>query len=574
MVSTPNWYLSAKYALYVTWAYEGSARGGTPRPHVACGCYPDGSLPGDVNEIADALDVGRFAEDCRDMGVEYVNFTAYHAHMYVLYPSRVVESRLPGHTSRRDVVGELADALHRRGIKLQLYIHATIGDTMTEEERARLRWHDKTGGYLAWNDFFNEFFGEMAARYRNRVDSYYIDMIFDDPYLDMIDRKRIRETLLAHDPHVVITGNGEANETVDYSSREDCDILIPEVEQRLAFPVQTVVCLSNLWWSTAPATSPRVAKYDAEHLMKYLVLTAGANVGGGGMAIGASPYVTGGFEPGIKETMVALDRLVEPVSESIKNTYASSSYITPAGASIPTLHKGIVATRSVDDRYEYVHVLVPPVGSVLELPPPLDGRRFASAVMLRSGRAAELHQDECGVRIVVPEAWDRLDTVIRLAVASIPRQSFASFTLPHADMRVIAGDGLPGHEAGKAIDDDPATFWCTNEGVSHSLVLDLGETHRVQTVRVLPRQDGFSRAELCAHISLFAVSTSLDGTHFRPVATGEWKRTGDEKRAAFPPTSTRYLRLDSGPGWLPPRHLRFPRGAASAAEINVDAARS
>lgn len=57
-------------------------------------------------------------------------------------------------------------------------------------------------------------------------------------------------------------------------------------------------------------------------------------------------------------------------------------------------------------------------GNVLQLPPPADGKEFAKAVLLRSGREAKLGQNEQGLRIEVPrhDAWDPIDTVIKLTV--------------------------------------------------------------------------------------------------------------------------------------------------------------
>jgi hypothetical protein len=112
----------------------------------------------------------------------------------------------------------------------------------------------------------------------------------------------------------------------------------------------------------------------------------------------------------------------------IKNTLPSTSYVTPQGSRIATLPHSVVATRSVDGSHEYIHVLRAPTGTeektreryvnVLQLPPPADGKEFAKAVLLRSGREAKLGQNEQGLRIEVPrhDAWDPIDTVIKLTV--------------------------------------------------------------------------------------------------------------------------------------------------------------
>ncbi len=560
-----NWYLTSKYAIYVTWAFEGA------NSSTGCGCYPDGSLPKSFNEMADAFDVSSFAEDCAEMGVQYVNFTAYHANLFILYPSKVVEAVLPGHTCRRDVIMELADALHEKGIRLQLYIHATVGDTMTEEDREKTGWHDAAGGYKRWNDFFNDFFGEMALRYGTKIDSYYLDMIFDKPFLDMIDRKRLRDTLRSHHPNVVIVGNGEANELVDYGSREDAMERHDDENKRVAFPTQTVVCISNWWWAVNPDTVGSVAKYSPEHLFRYMVITAAANSCGGGLAIGASPYVTRGFEPGVKETLAAVGRLVEPVAESIKNTLPSPAFFTPPGATIETLPQGVAATRSACGKYEYLHLLRQPEGDALRLAPPLDGSRYGRAALLPEGTEVPLAQDKNGLTLTLPGEWSYPDTVIKLWREDVSAAGeVKSRTLPQSELKATA-EALPGHGAELALDGDPATFWLTEGGRLHPITLDLGTEHRVIGLRVLPRQDGNGSAQLTSHICTYSVQVSLDGEAFYPVAGGEWPRSLAEKQVRFSPQQARFVRLIAGPDWLPESYWGAP-GAAGAAEIQVEVA--
>jgi hypothetical protein len=410
----------------------------------------------------------------------------------------------------------------------------------------------------------------MCARYGTDMDSYYIDMIFDYPYLDMIDRERLRRTLLKHNPQAVIVGNGESNETVDFGSREDVRVYVPNVEERLAYPVQTAVCLTPRWWAGVPSSEGNTAIYSSGYLYRYLVLTAGANVGGGGLVVGASPYVTDGFEPGVKETMVELGSLIVPVAESIMNTLPSVSYITPAGASIRSLQSGIVATRSMDDAHEYIHVLTPPKNNNLTIPLPLDGRRFVDATMLRSGNSATITQDDTGIHFTIPDGWDPLDTVIKMAVASIPSDSSDLITLPHDKITAKSSSELPGYEAARVTDNNPKTFWCTESARSHWIIIDLGKEHRVGKIRVLPRQDGVSSSNLMTHITTYSVHASCDGLNYRPVATGEWKRTPDEKSASFSLVTARYVKLEAGPDWIPDNSRKSPRGLASAREINIE----
>ena len=170
-----DWYLKQKYGLYLTLAYEGFNLPYDPTNRyeqtVGSPCvFSGGRQPRNIDDVADSFDVPRFIQDCVDMKVEYINLTLYHAHCYTLCPNKTLERLLPGHTSKRDLAREILDGLHAHGIKLQFYMHATIGDSATDSEREILGFTDSRDHYKRWNDFLNEFFGEIVARYPD-VDS-------------------------------------------------------------------------------------------------------------------------------------------------------------------------------------------------------------------------------------------------------------------------------------------------------------------------------------------------------------------------------------------------------------------
>jgi alpha-L-fucosidase len=58
-----------------------------------------------------------------ETGAGFVVFTTSHAGFYFPGPNPVIDSILPGRTCPRDLVGDLADALNRRHIRLELYFH-------------------------------------------------------------------------------------------------------------------------------------------------------------------------------------------------------------------------------------------------------------------------------------------------------------------------------------------------------------------------------------------------------------------------------------------------------------------
>ena len=446
--------------------------------------------------------------------------------------------------------------------------------------------------YYFLNDFINTFFDELAARYGEDIDSYYIDMISDPEYLERIDGKRIRDTLLRYSPSTPIVGNGNAEAAVDYGSKEDGAFNVPDIDFRITYPAQSVVCQSRNWWAIVPKTGDNTAKYSPEHLFRYLVMTAGVNAAGGGLAVGATPYVGGGWEPGIKESLVALRDLIRSIEESILDTLPSTAYVTPGGVSLRKLQYGMVSTQSADGMFTYLHVLTPPGDPerrILRLPPPVDGRVFSSAMMLRSGKPATIEQSAAGLLIAIPESWHTLDTVIRLTTKSVPEISEETTLLPQTGLRISACSGFAqGHGPESAIDGDPESFWLTDNassgqqgpitcwtepvpagwrsGTRQFIVIDLGRVYPdVNQLRYLPRQDGTTGMFRNTDFNLYNIYVSVDGERFTPVKTGQWRSTGEEKCAIFAPVKARFVKLEASPGW----NFMYGDTCYAAAEIRI-----
>jgi hypothetical protein len=424
---------SVKYGIFVHHAW-----GGTAYPLTL---HPDRKVPKSIDEVADSFDIKRFVKDLQDFNCEYISFTAWHACMNPIFPSKAMDKwRGPGHAAKRDVMGELIKELRPTGIKLFLYVHPSDGHDMLKEDQDKLGWNNedpnkKDATFEKWNDFINEVFDEMCAKYGKDVCGYWIDGGWG-----RIDVKRFKETIWKYNPKAeFVFGMDNAGWCNQFNRK-----IPPAPEQGIpaATPnnADTWPCFSqnvNLlqggcWWSTGGW-----ARISPEHMLRYTVLQAGGNTDGGGTGWAADPYTDGTWEPMVREYFVMLGQLIKPIEEAIKNTRPSKSFVTPQGSRIATLPKGCVATTSADGAYEYIHVLRPPRDGErqipgLELPVPADGRRFGKAVMLRSGHAASLTQDEKGVHIGVPsrDAWDPIDTVIKLTVE--PGVAPASAGVPDA----------------------------------------------------------------------------------------------------------------------------------------------
>jgi len=409
-VTKNNWYDKSRYGLFV---------------HYVAGLtiYPAGGSTSDINVMANNFNAKQLAADAQAFGMEYVIFTAWHAKMRPLYPSAVTEKWRPGNSSTRDCIRELINELKPRGIKLLLYVHSTDGFEFPAAELAATGWGDTTSTprYLKWNNYVCELMAEVGNRYGTDLDGFWLDMTMSADYKNMIDKPRIREAMLAGNPNRVLVGNGSnLKDGMDYSSYE----YYPSgaVSTWKGSTKQIAVLAGSKadrwkWWACTKQGSPG-ARLSAEEMYRFSVLQAAVNYDGG-MAWAASPYMGGAWEDGVKEMFLGSAKYMSEV-EGIKGCLPSSSYPTLTSKSVSTLNNGIAATKSADEKYEYIHVLVPPARDTLTLPAPADGRTFSEAVYLNTGNKVSLTQTAQSLRFILPttDKWDTVNAVIRLTVSN------------------------------------------------------------------------------------------------------------------------------------------------------------
>jgi len=157
--SSTDWFVEAKYGVMFHWTDFSLPREGPKKP------YPD---------AVKALDVKAFAQMVEVTGAGYVILTLNHAHPHCPAPIRSWEAIHPGWTTRRDLVGELADALKQHGIRLLLYINSPIMTKLGEDIR-------ETGLYqLTFSEeqfvaIHKDVLTEIGSRYGEGLAGYWFD---------------------------------------------------------------------------------------------------------------------------------------------------------------------------------------------------------------------------------------------------------------------------------------------------------------------------------------------------------------------------------------------------------------
>jgi len=409
-----------------------------------------------IDELATTLDARQFAQDMADFGVEYVIFTVMHLKARTLYPSEVNkrwrddkrQDKKEGKTySDADVIDRVAAELSKKNIDLHLYVHPVDGHDFSKQDQNLTGWNDCSNDHKVWNDYQNELFGELCARYGRRIAGLWYDGKFahtkKEPKHECIQQERLRKTVLAHNPALALVANVSLVRTSNpFPDWKAADYRAWEIshpskgvlsfsaaatgirdQDSTTWPAtkeQVAMITGRNWWAVDKKEN---ARYTPETLFRYLVLQASASRSGGlaisaGCFPGTAAENSNGniWEGNFRDTMLALRKLVDPLAESIKNTNAGKAYPTSDHETLEKKEWG-VSTESPDGKFVFLHIVKPPATKTLPIGPTADGSTLGgSAIHLNSGKPVSFKKTPAGYEISLPEgtAWDALDTVIKV----------------------------------------------------------------------------------------------------------------------------------------------------------------
>jgi len=118
------------------------------------------------------------------------------------------------------------------------------------------------------------------------------------------------------------------------------------------------------------------------------------------------------------------------------------------------------------------------------------------------------------------------------------------FDIPKQHWKVVRTSSGEIEGVRKMIDDDPMTFWATEEGVKtpQEVVIDLGSTYNLTGFTYWPNQDRYP----FGIITNYELSTSSNGKNWRSIATGEFSNIVNsrlEQKVNFEKTKARFIKL-------------------------------
>ena len=159
-----DWWLDAKFGMFIHWGPSsvagveiGWARETHPFDHPGKGeLVPDAvydALYKEFNPVE--FDADALVHTAKEAGMKYIVFTAKHHDGFSNWPTRLSDYNIANTPFKRDICKELADAVHRHGLKLGWY-YSTRDWTHPDY---------LVGDNSKYNDFYHGQIRELLSNY-------------------------------------------------------------------------------------------------------------------------------------------------------------------------------------------------------------------------------------------------------------------------------------------------------------------------------------------------------------------------------------------------------------------------
>ena len=156
----PDWFKDAGYGLMFQWTNRATPRSGDVK---------------EWEQKVNDFDLDGFIKNVEDSGAAYVLWSITWGQQYISAPLKSLDELIAGRTTQRDLLGEMADALHKRGVKLIFYYHYGYDCNHSIDKE----WMEASGGYKADKTEFYENFkkvvSEIGDRYGEKLNGWWFD---------------------------------------------------------------------------------------------------------------------------------------------------------------------------------------------------------------------------------------------------------------------------------------------------------------------------------------------------------------------------------------------------------------
>jgi hypothetical protein len=157
---SPDWFKDAGYGLMFQWTNRATPPAGGIKPW---------------NQKVDDFNLASVIELVEQSGASFVVWSVTWGQQYISAPNQSLDRILPGRTTKRDLLGELADGLKARGVRLIFYYHYGYDCYHSKDPE----WLKASGGCLpdktALYQNIGSILGEIGNRYGDKLDGWFLD---------------------------------------------------------------------------------------------------------------------------------------------------------------------------------------------------------------------------------------------------------------------------------------------------------------------------------------------------------------------------------------------------------------
>lgn len=307
-----DWLAKCRYGIGVHWTAQTVPRQGPPVP---------------FQKAVDRFNLKAFTDAVAHAGADYALFTTTHALQMLPAPHPEIEKILPGRTCQRDLIGEMADGLAAKGIRLLLYYNHSCNHKQDAAWEKAVGYHDPKKDRLANN--LMEIVGSMSERYKDKVKAWWFDSSYSldarGPHnsvtTDMAGFQFPWETFTVAAKRGysdrLVTYNAGVDKTFLYTSHQDYwagetnDLKHPAKNRFLDNGLQWFgwTCLdARVWVHSKLDTEIPKSNYSDEALLDY-VRTCNTNQAP--MTFNVGVYQDGTFEPAAVEQLARLGKALK-----------------------------------------------------------------------------------------------------------------------------------------------------------------------------------------------------------------------------------------------------------------------
>lgn len=260
-----DWFVKAAYGVWFHFLDLTTPRRGPRKPY---------------KQAVNDLDVEALASLVEETGAGYVILTTNHGDPTCPAPIRSWEELHPGWTTQRDLIADFAGALHRRGMRLMLYMNCPgLGDLLQGSAGAIDVPKYSEERYA---EILVRVFTEFGLRYGDRVAGYWLDSWFQttESYPNL-PFETLSRAIKAGYPDRMVAYNYWAfpieTEWQDYWAGELTDLPVKRFGSRYirrgagkGLQAHSAIRLDDPWFHITPNTDIQPPRYTAAQLIRYI----------------------------------------------------------------------------------------------------------------------------------------------------------------------------------------------------------------------------------------------------------------------------------------------------------------